>query len=140
MPMVNGKKYPYTPAGKAAAEKAKKSKSPSKGSMTSNNKAVKSPPSKGSMMSKPNAIKLPSKGSLANKMPTRSDTLKSAVGRYKASQALNSASRPIQTKPMTKPALNKASKSLKSDMNKSLSAANARIKASQALKKNTKKK
>jgi len=24
MPVVNGKKYPYTPAGKAAAKKAKK--------------------------------------------------------------------------------------------------------------------
>jgi len=26
MPMVNGKKYPYTPAGKKAAKKAKKKK------------------------------------------------------------------------------------------------------------------
>ncbi len=30
MPMVGGKKYPYTPAGKAAAAKAKKKKTTKK--------------------------------------------------------------------------------------------------------------
>ena len=30
MPMVGGKKYPYTPAGKAAATKAKKKKTTKK--------------------------------------------------------------------------------------------------------------
>lgn len=56
--MVNGKKYPYTPAGKAAAEKAMKKITPAKG--------------KGSMMGKPSRTMSPAKST----KPTNSSSTK----------------------------------------------------------------